>query len=57
MFLCAAGSFRRNFAPQHGGNLGVSKKLHKADFFSLTPENDGPITRFIERGGAVASGG
>ena len=55
--LCDAGSLDRDFAPQHAANLEVSKKLHKADLFSLTPENDGPITPLIERGGAVASGG
>jgi hypothetical protein len=31
-------------AVQHGGNLGLSKKLHKADFFSLTLRKGAPIT-------------
>jgi hypothetical protein len=57
IILCRPGPFRTDFAPQQTGNLGISKKLHKPDFFSLTPQIVGPITPLIERGGAVASGG
>jgi hypothetical protein len=55
--LCGAERFQADSAPQQAANLAVSKKLHKPDFFSLTPQKLGPITPLIERGGAVASGG
>ncbi|MGV3550491.1 hypothetical protein, partial [Rhizobium sp.] len=57
IILCIEEHYETRLAVQWRENLGFSKKVHKARISSLTVQNCGPITRFIERGGGVASGG